>query len=182
VPVAAIIALWEGRAAIHSAAVSVDGERVWALLAQREGGKSTTAALAVEAGAQLFTDDMLIVEGVRCFAGPASVDLRPESARRLGGEALGEIGERERWRKRVPATRLTAELAGFVELAWSEGGVTIEELGLADRLRILDEHISMPAAGEQVLALAGLPMLRLSRPHDLDAAAASVAQLLERLA
>jgi hypothetical protein len=176
---AAIAAFWQDRACIHASAVLIDG-RVWAVLADRNGGKSTTAALLADAGCPLFTDDMLIIDGTTCFAGPASVDLREEAAAALGGTPLGVVGTRERWRKHYDVPALHAPLGGWVALAWSDGPV---DAGLiapaAERLALLDYHKSMPIGGAQILDLAAVPMLRLRRPRALDRAGEAVQALLD---
>lgn len=173
VPVAAVVNWWKGRACIHASAIKAGGE-VWALLADRGGGKSTTAALLARRAHGLFTDDMLIVEGTRCFAGPPSVDLRADASEELGGASLGMIGRRERWRKALPSATAEAALGGLIELAWTDAATTLEELDLAHRIELVGRHASMPIDGEQLLALASRPALRLARPRSLDRAAAGI--------
>jgi hypothetical protein len=181
VPAAAITAWWAGRVAMHASAILV-GDRVWGLLADREGGKSTTAALLAERGCGLFADDMLIVEGERCFAGPGSVDLRADPAGALGGRSLGVVGQRERWRKPYANTRVEAPLAGWVSLTWSaDEEVVISEHPVGDRIRELDRHASLPITPDQLLDLALAPMLRLSRPRSLATAAEGADRLLDAL-
>jgi hypothetical protein len=174
VPSAAVIGWWAGRLAVHASAIVVDG-RVWGMLADREGGKSTTAALLAERGLGLFADDMLIVAGDRCFAGPGSVDLRGESARVLGGEPLGVVGQRERWRKPYAPTLLEAPLAGWVQLAWGADGddPTVTEAPVGTRIGALDHHVSLPITPDQLLDAALAPMLTLTRPHALERAGES---------
>ena len=178
VPVAAVVNWWKGRACIHASAIVSEGQ-VWALLADRGGGKSTTAALLVRRAHGLFTDDMLIVEGTRCFAGPPSVDLRADASERLGGDSVGRIGRRERWRKSLPGSTPEAALGGLIELVWTDGAASVEELDLAHRIELVGRHASMPIDGEQLLALASRPALRFTRPRGLDQADAGI-ELLER--
>lgn len=179
VPAVAVIALWQGRASLHCSALLIDGG-VWGMVADREGGKSTTAALLVERGAELFADDMLILDGHTAFAGPGSIDLREEAAAELGGQPLGRVGERERWRKRVSVPVATAPLAGFVTLAWGPV-VKVEELGAGDRIEQLSRHLSGAVVGEHLLALADRPMLRFTRPQDLRGADSAADILLDEL-
>jgi hypothetical protein len=163
---------------MHASAVVIGG-RVWALLADRDGGKSTTAALLADRGCALFTDDLLILDGLECFAGPASVDLRAEAAGRLGGASLGVVGNRERWRKAFPVGVLQAPLGGWIELAWSDELVSVDPIeAVADRLALLDRHKSLPMNGEQILDLATVPMFRWSRPRSLGAAGEAVDALI----
>jgi hypothetical protein len=178
VPVAAVVSWWKGRACLHASAVVARGE-VWALLADRGGGKSTTAALLGARAYGLFTDDMLIVEGTRCFAGPPSIDLRADASRQLGGAFIGVVGRRERWRKTVPGATPEAALGGLIELVWTDAAPSLEELDLAQRIELVGRHASMPIDGEQLLALASRPALRLARPRGLDRAGLGI-ELLGR--
>jgi hypothetical protein len=178
VPVAAVVSWWKGRACIHASAIVAGGE-VWALLADRGGGKSTTAALLGRRAHGLFTDDMLIVEGTRCFAGPPSVDLRADASQQLGGASVGRIGRRERWRMALPGSTPEAALGGLIELVWTDGPASVEELDLQHRMELVGRHASMPIDGEQLLALASRPALRFARPRSLDQADTGI-ELLER--
>jgi hypothetical protein len=181
VPVAAVVNWWNGRACLHaSAVVSPVDRRVWALVADRGGGKSTTAALLAKRGYGLFTDDMLIADGTHCFAGPASVDLRTDASEALGGRNIGRIGQRERWRKTLPRVTLEAPLAGLIELAWSEGEPGLETLDFARRLELVGQHASMSMEAQQLLALASLPAVRFARPRSLDRAEEGIG-LLEQV-
>lgn len=167
--VAAVIAWWMGRTPLHASAVVVDGW-VWGLLGDRGAGKSTTAAILVGAGAGLLSDDLLVLDGRTAFAGSPTIDLRPEAARTLGGEPLGHIGGRERWRRYESAAFPTAPLAGFVDLGWTDAEPALTELTSSDRLVAIGRHHVCPARPEVLLALARTPMLRYARPNgDLDA-------------
>jgi hypothetical protein len=172
VPAAAVVSAWLGRACLHAAAVLATGG-TWALLGERGDGKSTTAALLAERGHELFTDDVLVADRGRAFAGPPVVDLRGDASERVGGEYLGRIGRRERWRKPHPRRTVEAPLAGVVELAWGDEPA-LEPLDLGARLDLLGRHASMPMAGEQLLALAERPGYRFARPRDLAGADAAV--------
>jgi hypothetical protein len=180
VPVAAIVNFWKGRACMHASAV-IAGDRVWALLADRGGGKSTTAAILATQTQGLFTDDMLIVEGTRCFAGPPSVDLRPDAAEKLGGPSIGTIGRRARWRMPLAGPTAEAALGGMIELVWTDGDASLETLDLADRLELVGRHASMSIGGEQLLALASRPAWRFSRARDLDQARAGIDLLVKAI-
>lgn len=179
-PAAAVIAHWMRRSSLHAAAVVVDGG-AWGLLAERGGGKSTTAALFADRGCGLLTDDLLVAEGETCFAGPAAVDLRAEAAAQLGGRPLGRLGNRERWRKPLPVGALEAPLSGWIELRWSDGPAAVACADVSDRLQILSHHAGLPLSGENLLALADRPMLRFTRPHSVAHWSAPLDQLLERM-
>ena len=119
-PAASVVAHWMGRASLHAAAVLIDG-RVWGLLGEKSAGKSTMAAHLVRLGCGMVTDDLLVVDGIVGFAGPGAVDLRGDVGPALGGQPLGVIGTRERWRTALQVDTLSAPLGGWVELGWTEG-------------------------------------------------------------
>ena len=176
---AAVISYWAGRSAIHGAAVVVDGS-AWVVLGSRGAGKSTTAGLIIEAGHHLLADDLAVIDGEDVLAGPASVDFREETAELLGGEPLGKIGSRDRWRRPTPVRHQRAPLAGFVDLAW-EPSVTVDALGVGERIRILSECHLCPPRPDALLALSSLAMLRFGRPRHLKTASSGVDLLLEQL-
>jgi hypothetical protein len=166
---AAIAAYWHGRIALHSGAF-VLGDRAWAVLGDREAGKSSTLGQLLRSGAQILSDDIVIVDGTRMFAGPRSVDLREDAAEFIGGERLGMIGNRPRWRLRPAAGPAERLLAGFVKLEWGERPC-LERLGTEDRLQALIASSVLQAGPETavgLLELTALPMIRFSRPAGLD--------------
>lgn len=172
-PVAAVNAHWEGWPALHAAAVTVEGA-AWGLFAQSGGGKSTTAALLSASGCAFLTDDMLVAMNGRAAAGPPSVDLRPDAAERLGGERLGH---RNRSRRPLERPRLEDPLVGFVCLEW--GPASARRLTGAQRLDVLRDASVLPIPGEELLALAALPMIAVQRPRDLDVARSGTELILE---
>ena len=177
-PAASVIAHWMGRASFHAAAVLIDG-RIWALLGDQGTGKSTLAAHLVGLGCGLVTDDLLVVDGTEGFAGPGAVDLRGDVGPELGGQPLGVIGARERWRAALTIDTLSAQLGGWVQLIWSEEPATCDDVGAPGRLAVLDQNTLLPPDGMQLLRLAELPMLRFARQHAPGQARTSSAQLLE---
>ncbi len=176
----AVIAWWMGRGVLHASAV-VAGGGAWLLLAAREGGKSTTAALLAGLGADLLSDDLAVLAGGDVLAGPATVDLRAEPARRLGGRALGRVGARDRWRLARPVARASAPLRGCVLLGW-DATERIEPVAPADRLGPLADHAVLPPTPQALLDLAGVPMLRFDRPPDLARAEDGARRLLSTMA
>lgn len=161
---------WRGALTLHGGAVVADG-LAWAILAHKEGGKSTTLAGLEARGYAVLTDDLVVVHGADVLAGPRSIDLRPDAAAHLGqGASIGIAGGRERHRIVLGRPPARAPLAGVVLLSWSEGGVTgLRQLGVDERLRQLFRHEALPIMGSQPPGLLfqalPLPMYELSRPR-----------------
>ena len=125
-----------------------------------------------------------MIEGETVFSGPRFVDLREEASGAFGGEALGFLGSRDRWRLRPPAAPAEAPLAGFVTLAWGEE-LTLERLDARQSLEHIVEHSFMGPTPEDALALltlASLPAWRLTRPRALDGLTEGVDRLLDAIA
>jgi hypothetical protein len=183
-PVALISARWLGRESFHAGAFVADGG-VWALLGDKEAGKSTTLAWLEAQGHSVVCDDALILDGVTALAGPRTIDLRAESARRLGiGEALGTVGVRERWR--VPLGAIAAELPfrGWVQLEWGDA-VAVATVRGAARLPALIPHRGVrlePPRPEALVDYAALPHLTLRRPHGWDSLREGAERLLDAIA
>ena len=164
---AAVASRWLGRYSLHGAAFQHAG-RAWALLGGRGAGKSSTLAHLLGRGHPAVSDDVLIVSGTTVFSGPRSVDLR-EDASTLGGEPLGLVGGRARWRLRPDACPPSLTLGGFVQLGWGDR-VVIRSLEPEARLRrLLESSVFGPASGEaeQLLELAALPAWECARPRSL---------------
>jgi hypothetical protein len=182
-PVASVVAHWSGRESLHAAAIVVDGA-AWALLGDRESGKSSTAAWLARAGVPVLCDDVLVLDGASALAGPRVIDLRAEPARLLGaGEALGVVGERERWRLRLQPVPSAVPLAGWVSLAWGDR-VELETVSAAARIALLVAHraLRVPATDPAILVeLAALPALELRRPRVWSSLPEAARRLLERL-
>jgi ABC-type multidrug transport system fused ATPase/permease subunit len=89
-PVLALALALRGQPCLHASAVSIRGQAV-AFTAPSGGGKSTLAALACRAGAELVVDDTLAVavdgSDVRCLPGSRGLRLRPVTAELLAGAA-----------------------------------------------------------------------------------------------
>jgi hypothetical protein len=179
-PVGAVMAYWLGRESVHAGAIVVGG-RVWGLVGERGAGKSTTVACCVVRGCGLVSDDLLVLDQGRAFAGPRSIDLRREAAERLGvGEALGVVGTRERWRIVAEPVGPRLELAGWIFLAWGErlGAVPVSA---AERLRRLhlNRGVTVPPRDPAALLdVATLPGWELRRPRGWESLTAAVELLL----
>jgi hypothetical protein len=183
-PVALISARWLGRESFHAGAFVADGG-VWALLGDKEAGKSTALAWLESQGHTVVCDDALILDGMTALAGPRSIDLRAESARRLGiGEPLGTVGARERWR--VPLGPVAAELPfrGWVQLAWGDA-VAVEPVRGTARLPALIPHRGVrlePPRPAALLDYAALPHLTWRRPRAWASLGESAERLLDAIA
>lgn len=183
-PVAAVTARWLGRQSFHAGAVAI-GNDVWALLAEREGGKSTTLAWFASRGHPIVCDDMLVLDADEPFAGPRILDLRAESAERLGlGDYRGHVGLRERWRVPLDGVPEPLRLRGWIFLEW-DAEVAVEPVRAGERLPRLAQHFGLrvpPARPDRVLELAALPGWEFRRPRGWDRFDEAGERLLDVLA
>ena len=183
-PGAAVLARWSGRESFHAGAVLADGG-AWAILGDRESGKSSTLGWAGLHGHAVLTDDLLVLDGDHVFAGPRCIDLRPDAARRLGaGEPLGVVGSRERWRLRTAAVPSRVPLRGWIVLEWG-ADVEIEPIRGSQRLLALIPHRSVrlePSDAGALVALASLPVLRFRRPRVWESLPNAVDRLMDAIA
>jgi hypothetical protein len=183
-PVALVMARWHGREGFHAGGLVADGG-VWGVMGDKTAGKSTLLAWLARAGAGILSDDVLVIDGDRAFAGPRSIDLRSEAAEVLGaGEALGHIGARDRWR--VPLDPVPAELPlrGWISLEWGDA-VALESVRGSERLMALMPHRGVrlePAIPAALVRLSALPHLRLTRPRDWGSMGEVADRLLAALA
>jgi hypothetical protein len=171
----AVLAKWRGDFTFHGGAFALAGG-AWAVLAQKEGGKSSTLAGLAARGVAVLTDDLVIVspEG-RVLPGPACIDLRTEAHEAFGGEDIGVVGARPRFRLRVDRPRLPdgpLPLRGIFVLAWGSSGpgAAVRRIPPADRLELLARHEGYAIAGPfdplRLLDLAQLPVWEVSRPRE----------------
>jgi hypothetical protein len=180
-PVAAVAGYWFDRESFHAGAFVVDGA-AWAVLGERESGKSTLLASLALRGIDVLSDDMLILDSDRPFAGPRSIDLRATAAQELGvGQHLGVVGARERWRLQLAPTSCATSLLGWIFLAW---GSRIETVRVEPHERIVrlgaQRGVRLPPKDPaRLLDLAGLPAWELRRPHDWTALDAATDALID---
>ena len=165
---------WFGREAYHAGAFAVSGGAC-AVVAEREGGKSTTLAWLAAIGHDVLCDDLLVIEDGTVLPGPRCVDLREAAASRLGmGRALQSVRPGGRWRLSLGATE-PVPLKSWLFLRW---GPRIEVQPLTPTMRLsLIMQLGRPADPVAPLALAAAPAWQLTRPKRWD----SLAPALERL-
>jgi hypothetical protein len=168
-----------GRVALHAAAILVNGE-AWAMVGTRKTGKSTLAYACHRAGSTVLTEDVLVLAGLRAFAGPRCLDLRSP----VEGAELVRDG---RHRVTLPPAPAEAPLAGVVHLRWSdEVPPTLRALEPGERLKRLADisRGDAPWRGDvELLEVAALPGYELSRSQSgrvEDAAAVLLAELAGR--
>jgi hypothetical protein len=180
-PAAAIVSRWMRRLSFHAGAF-MSGDAAWGLVGDREAGKSSTLAWLAQGGHQVVADDVLVLENGTAYAGPRSVDLREDTAERLGvGEALGVVGARHRWRVALPPIQAEIPFRGWVFLAWGER-LEAERLPGSECLTRLIANLTpqLPAADSAyLLELATLPAWELRRPKDWDLLGEAADLLLE---
>ena len=190
-----VLGLWlerRGRPALHASGAVVDGHAV-AFLANKGGGKTTTATALVAAGYPLLTDDLLAIDqrGVVPLAHPGYPQLRlwPEQADHfLGGHEDLELVHPEYTKRRV----IVGE-GGFGSFAAepvplhriylpqreARSGVSVERLRPQQGLIELIRHTFLPREvhrfgwqPQRMAALARLlesvPVCRLRYPDGLD--------------
>lgn len=183
-PVAAIASRWLGRESFHGGAIAI-GDGAWAVLGDKEAGKSSTLAWLALAGHPVLADDLVVLDGGRALAGPRSIDLRESSARRLGvGEPLGRIGLRDRWRLQLPVPPVELPLRGWIILAWGDGPPSLRALRGAARLRAILPHRAVrliPTDPGTLVQLAALPCYELRRSCAWSSLADAAELLVESL-
>jgi hypothetical protein len=183
-PVVLIASRWRGRESFHAGAFVAAGG-VWALLGDKEAGKSTTLAWMAAHGHAVVCDDALILDRQTAFAGPRSIDLRAESAQRLGlGQPLGTVGVRERWRVQLDGVEPELPFRGWVSLEWADE-VAVEPVRGAARLPALIPHRGVriePPRPAALVEYAALPHLVLRRPRGWGSLGEGAERLLDAIA
>jgi hypothetical protein len=185
-PVAAVFARWRGAETLHAGAfVQEGGAEAWAVMADSNGGKTSFLAMLALTGIEVLADDLLVVEGGDCVAGPRSLDLRPEVVERLqlGAQVTTPVRSTSRRRLSLAPCDARWPLAGFIELGWGEE-VAVERLEPVPALTALARHRRVRGLGTgftQLLDLVDRPVLRLTRPHGWASAGEAVQRLQEAL-
>jgi hypothetical protein len=166
---AIMAAEWSGRLAFHGGCVLDRHGRAWALLGERESGKSTALAWFHLNGRTVLADDIILTDGTDTLVGPRCVDLREGSSRRFGlGRDIGVVGTRRRWRVDLEETVANAPLGGFVVLDWG-AEPTLESVSLNDKPSLVAPHRGLVVGQQHPLAwleLLRVPMWIFRRPQD----------------
>ena len=166
-PAAALAHLWAGREALHGGAFAT-AAGAFALLAEKEGGKSTTLAwLALKHGLPVLADDLVVLRSGAVLSGPRCLDLRG-TLDGLDLDTAQMVRNGERLRLSLPPAPSEAPLVGSVVLRWG-ARTRLDEPAAADRLRELLPHrmYGDRLDGDQpaLLQVAALPMLIVIRPR-----------------
>lgn len=178
-PAAATFSGWYGREAYHAGAFTFEGS-AFALVGDREAGKSTTLAWLADTGSQVLCDDLLVLDGGAVLPGPRCIDLRETSAQRLGvGQPLPSVRSGGRWRMRLPASR-SAPLRGWIFLGWGDD-LEVRPLSPTERLDLI-LRLGRPANATAPLNFAELPALQLVRPKVWESLPLALDRLFEVLA
>lgn len=177
---AAIAAHWFGRTPFHAGGFALDG-RIWGVLGDREMGKSSLLMGLHACGVAVVSDDLVVLDHGRVYAGPRCLDLREGAAKQFGaGRPLGRVGRRDRWRVDLPPVSDELPLAGWVALGWSDE-VVIQPVGAAERLALLAMNRAVSAQGELprgLLDAVAHPVVLFSRPRDWTKLDAGLHRLL----
>lgn len=180
-PAAAVFARWRGLETLHGGAFVDDRGGAWAVLGDRGSGKSSLLAALAVAGHEVVADDLLVLDGGDCFAGPRCVDLRPDAVSELGLGTLESVRSTRRRRLALAPCDGRITLRGCVYLEWGER-VAVEPLAPAEHLGVLTGQRRIAGLGanvEQLIGLSGLPAFRMRRPRVLGSVHATREALIE---
>jgi hypothetical protein len=127
---------------------------------------------------------MAAIAGDLALIGPRYVDLRQTSAHLFpDAEPVGRLGLRHRWRLPLGDAPVSAPLGGFVVLDWGEA-FACDEVPVPERLQKILGAGTLPMAPAnpgRVLDLVGLPVLRATRPREIDQLDAWASYLVSEL-
>jgi hypothetical protein len=178
VPAIAVTAGWHGRRVLHGGLVGTSGRAV-ALVADKEGGKSTLLSwLAVQGEVDIYSDDLVVLDEDTAFAGPRCIDLRQPTVDNMTLDGrVRLVRDGTRWRLTLPAAPPTVTLAGVIVLEWGDTP-SLEPVRPSQRLAALLPHsigYGLPPGADGILGFVRYPVWRLVRPKNWDALPASAA-------
>ncbi len=175
---------WHGRRTFHAGSFVRDGG-VWAVLGDRESGKSTALAWLVQHDVVIFADDLLVLDGDTALAGPRILDLRAHAAQHFAiGRDLGVVGTRARWRVELGAVAAELPFHGWIVLKWSDSDVRVTEVPAPDRLtQLVDARgiVIEEASTAAWLPIIAKPMVTFARPRDWGHIDSAMTTLLDAL-
>jgi hypothetical protein len=168
--VASVFAGWMGRHCFHAGAFVVDGG-AWAILGGHEAGKSSTLGWLAKCGHSIVTDDMLVLDGPKVFAGPRALDLRPATAT-MGAfdDRVATVRDGGRRRFATALTRPEYPLRGWFVMSWAdEDGVAARRLGAGELLQALVDNMHPAGFADKaaLFDLLDLPAFGVTRPKHL---------------
>ena len=144
-----LVALELGREALHAAGVVID-DRAVAIAASSGGGKSTLTAALLSAGAQLLSDDILVLElgsdGFLAHPGPPLMSV-PATQPLPGHEVLDAFGD-ELWTL-VPVVTEPRRLEALVLLDRRSGAMGSSERVTPSLLPVLPRLLAYPRTAER---------------------------------
>ena len=178
---AGVIAQWHGRTAFHAGGIVAAGG-AWAVLGDKEAGKTTTLAHLHRRGVPVVADDLVVLDGATAFAGPRCLDLRSPTVPTLGDAAVGEmVRAGDRFRLTLPPLDWSMPFRGCVVLEVADE-IEVIPVGAAQRLNALTPQWMW---GERdavaLLDVVAAPMFVLRRPLRWDALPEALDVLLEAL-
>jgi len=180
---ALLVAWWSGRRSFHAGAF-VAGGGAWAVLGDKEQGKSSILAWLARRGYPVLCDDVLVIDQGQALSGPRCLDLREGASAHFGmGTWIGLVGARERWRVHLPETSPQVPFRGWVAPAWADE-VSVGPVKVADRLKRILPHrgLTIPEKDDgKWLDLIARPMLELRRPKSWSSLDLAMSRLLEAL-
>jgi len=180
-PAAAVFARWRGLETLHGGAFVDDRGGAWAVLGDRGAGKSSMLAALAVAGHDVVADDLLVLDGGDCFAGPRCVDLRSDAVSELGLGTLPSVRSTRRRRLLLAPCDGRFPLHGCIYLEWGEQ-VAVEPLAPAEHLGVLTGQRRIAGLGanvDQLIGLSGLPGFRVRRPRALGSVHATREALVD---
>jgi hypothetical protein len=178
----AMVNWWLGRETFHAGVVIVNNV-AWALLGDREAGKSSALAWFEANDVVVVTDDVLAVAGDQALAGPRCIDLRPEASGHFAaGRDIGVIGYRERRRVDLGPCPAEVLLGGWVLLDWGDECEVQQVDGTTVVRRLLGSlGVNLAPDPERILHLASLPARRFCRPRSWVTLDESMQRLTDEL-
>ena len=164
---ALIAAYWAQRPSFHAGSFVLGGG-VWAVLGDRERGKSSLLAWLAARDVPVFSDDLVVLDGDAVLAGPRCLDLRAGAASHFAaGSLIRGAGTRDRWRVSLPQVPARLPLRGWIELQWDDQ-TRIELLRTDQKLARLEPHRGLrvgPIPLKSWLFALARPMFVFSRPQ-----------------